>query len=349
MGKTLTNLAIPLKNKQSQDGTQHDFLGSFADKLDGFRDLLFEDHIESHGHENEGSRIIDSDYDQFITGTLAGIPSRSSERAHERISDKRKFADFMRSNDFEGLSEWLSQKGLNTAANEAVIAGALEVEKEVSTREGTDGDDVGKWNPLAVYRRVTDVERMQDALGHGFTDVLDVFPFQSASMIFVSPVFKWGVDKFDTLTEKIPISPVEKVVNDLGKYAGIAAFSSVADNLVGVREGYKFTEENPSIALIAGIQGGMLLPPGNMANVVEFPLNVYPLEEAKTQIGKIHARPLAEGFVWSQILGLADKAGIVSFPKPTDTEDHGSDIGETGSALPSSKTSRRDMLKSFFN
>lgn len=316
MGRTVKNAFIPFYEKQSDLGMKHNILGSFADKVNGFRDLVFEEHIEGHGHEDEGSRIVDTKYGQFVTGVVSALPPRERLHAGDRISERRHVADFIEAEDFVGLRSWLSEKGMNSSAADALLVGAIEVHKEEAQREGFEGDDVSKWNPLAVYRRVTDVNRMQSALGHGFTDVLDVFPFQSASMIFVSPVFKWGVDKFDSLTEKVPTETARRLANDLGKFAAIAGFSSVADNLVGVREGFKFTEENPAIALIAGIKGGMLLPPGNMANVVEFPLNVYPLEEAKTQIGRTHAQTLAEGFVWAEILGLADRMGIMKFPTP---------------------------------
>ncbi len=320
MTRSIKNLGLPLVGKdQDKNGMQHHVLSAFSDKVDGFRDLLVKDHIESHGHEVEGSRIEDAGrYGQFISSVLANLPERPNHHGYDRLEMQRTIKNYVSEGEWQQLHEWLEQHDLGSPMAEAFVRGAQEVEAEIEQSLGFGNDETFKWSPLAIYRRVTDITRMQNALGHSFTDVLDVFPFQSMSMIFVSPVFKELVSKFDSVTEKIPVKVVRDIVNDFGKYAGITAFSSVADNLVGVREGYKFTEHNPSIALIAGIQGGMLLPPGNMANVVSFPLNVYGIEEAKKQIVPIHAKPLAEGFVWAQLLGLADKTGInaIGFPAP---------------------------------
>ncbi len=355
MGRSVKNLVLPILGKeQDKNGMRHDVLGAFSDKVDGFKDLLLKDHIESHGHEEEGSRIEDFHrYDQFISGVLANLPDRSDQHSYDRIEMQREIKNFVAADDFEGLTNWMESHNLDATTARIFAVSAKEVSDEIEAELGFGGDVTSKWNPVAVYRRVTDVTRMQRALGHSFTDVLDVFPFQSMSMIFVSPVFKELVGKFDELTDKIPNKIVKDLINDFGKYVGIAGFSSVADNLVGVREGFKFTENNPSIALIAGIQGGMLLPPGNMANVVSFPLDEYGIEEAKKQILPIHARPLAEGFVWAQILGVADKLGpkFLKFPKPinaTDQPAHGEEEAFGAEVGSTQSYSRRSLLTSLF-
>ena len=332
VGRSVKNMG-KLSN-QDPNGLEHHIIESFANKANGIKDLFFAETIEAHGHHGEGSRFEEDRYEGFVDGVIANLRDNDIDFDIEnRTALQENLEGYLLEDDYEGLVQYLENRGLDATTARTLMLAGKGVDDSIKESEGFDG----KWNPLEVYKRATDISRMQGALGHSFTDVLNVFPFQSISMIFASPVFKEAFEKFDNLTDKIPNSVVAKIVNDAGKFGGITAFSSIADNLVGAREGFKLTD-NPALALIAAILGGMLLPPGNMANVVTFPLNSenpderYSVKEAKAQILTLHKKALAAGFVWAEILGILNDqvGGSLGFPQPKGAGDnfggHGTDI-----------------------
>lgn len=343
---------------QDENGLQHHIWKSVSDKIQGFMDLALRKEIPSHGHEDEGSRIEDySHYKNFLTLVIDRLPERDdlTHQARDIAADRLNIKRYIDADDWDGLTDWMESQGIDTTIAGIFKVSAQEIEEEILKEQGFNGDNAKPFNPLAIYRRVTSIDRMQKALGHSFTDVLNVFPFQSASMIFVSPVFKKVADKLDSFTDALSgdnriLKPIMKVGNHFAKFKLIAKFSQFADNLVGVREGYKFVQDNPAIALIAGIKGGKKRPSGNMANVVEFSLSDYTMEEAKRN-GSIHDRSEYEGFVWAEVLGMADyigrKTGIDVIKFPTAKSELETASGEGPSQETAGAMSRRGLFNRF--
>lgn len=344
MGRSLKNAVNVLGwDDQDEMGLQHNIIGSFADKMSGVKALFSEEHIPDH--DASGSRVENFEpYQGKINEIIHQLPDapKGHQTIHEREDAIKQFID---QENYDGLVEWLEERGLPSDAAKLHALAAASVSEEIAKGEGFDGTALDKWNPAAIFRRITDIDRMQKALGHSFTDVLDIFPFQSLSMVFVSPVFRSGMGVIDRTTAKIPNKTLATIANDAGKYLAIGGFSSYADNLVGVREGYDNTD-NPAIALISGISMGRNFPWSNMANVALFPLSEYSPNEAKRNL-PTQFRPHAEGFVMAEILGVADKVAkkyhvpLIGFPERVDGQNDATEA-EHAARKP---VSRRQFLR----
>lgn len=143
----------------------------------------------------------------------------------------------------------------------------------------------------------TDIHRLQVALGHNATDVLNVFPFQANCVPFLLPVFRKVVDKLEAMG-------LSQTAKEVFIFFLIAGFSMVADNYVAVKMGLELLPNKPQIPLIAGIEGGELTSIGNMANIAQFSGNEYPLE---VSLRKMHwaIDNVAVGLGWALFLGEA--------------------------------------------
>jgi hypothetical protein len=341
MGHSIMNAArygTGFNSKQDNKGLQFHILGSVKEKLEGAWRLLAERELKDldpHGSRIEeyvGSEAILANMLDFEEADDGAIQLHHHKEAINEHVDRR---------DFDGLAAYLQEHGLrsNFAKYLAHVTAELDTEREKSF--GFNGSSIP--NPIKFYRRITNIDRLKAAFGHSFTDVLDVFPFQAGSITFLEPVAKWGLTKVDDALQKLPVPGiVTEVASDAVVYGGITAFSSSADNLVGALLGFELKQDKPQLGLIGAINGGQLLPVGNMANVVGFPLSAYSLSDAKRQFST-HADNVGVGFAWAEALTVLDKAGIFKTPSPKEVagSEHAIRAQEAGKRM-----TRRGLLRS---
>ncbi len=162
-------------------------------------------------------------------------------------------------------------------------------------------------NPVRIYDKATDVNRIKTAIGHNLGDVVNVFPFQAGSVPFLLTAFKDAVSAM----EAMGLSETER---EIVTFFMIMIFSMFADNYVACKIGLELYPKKPEIALIAAIQGGSHTAIGNMANIAQFDLNTFSLKDSFRQFGW-HLDNIAVGLLWSRALGLVYKTGIITVPE----------------------------------
>lgn len=149
-------------------------------------------------------------------------------------------------------------------------------------------------NPINLYNRTFDINRMKGALGHNLGDVTDVFIFQGLSVPFLKPVFEDIVHGLESLG-------LGEQTREIAMFFLIMMFSSIADNYVACKIGLQLFSNKPEVPLIASIIGGSLSAVGNMANVAQFSLDQFPLGKSFA-MARWHLDNVAVGLIWSQIL-----------------------------------------------
>lgn len=256
---------------------------------------------------------IEEDFSHFVEA----LDTEDNPVSHDVIDH------YLTEGDFDGLTEYLNQHNVTQAAPLVETLRALESQKAnefiQSGRSGVS-KAVMRLAPgfaASIYGRLN-LHRTHHALGPQLTDVGNVFPFQAASVIFLTPIFHDGYERLESAISDNPNVTAENrsVVLDAAGFAAFDAFSGVADNYVAAKIGLDVFPDRPALVLAASIGGGTKLAISNMANPTLVPLGEYSLADSarrahKTLPQDVLAFAYAEG-----VERLIAPTGILTIPKP---------------------------------
>lgn len=202
-----------------------------------------------------------------------------------------------------------------------------------------------KLNPLKLYERSFELNRIKNAVGHNMGDVVNVFPFQAGCVPFLITIFKDGLSSLD----KAGLSPAQK---EAALFFALMMFSAVADNYVACKVGLEVLPEKPHISLIASITGGSLTAIGNMANVAQFNLDQYPLVRSIANM-YWHLDDIAVAGAWAAGLNIFQNLKIVVPPKVKGAQSAEKHAGKTiesdqAVAKKTPESTREETRRDFF-
>jgi len=280
-------------------------------------DGIFSGVTQEHIPELEANEaFVGSSIDQLIG-------SGASDTIHNEVSD------FLHHEDYDGLEQWLITHGGDSAITLVEVLRTIAHDKAndyiSSSRSG-----VSKFLEASLpglvgtfYRRINS-HRLHNAVGPQLSDVINVFPFQAGSVIFLSPIFQEQFAKLrKSITGDEELSVRNSIIVDAASYLSIKGFSTVADNYVAAKLGLEMDPEKAHLVLAAAIRGGANLSPlSNMADPTLIPMHLYGLEDSWNQLRKgAGSVQHLSGFVWSEVIDkIMIPMGLIKIPKVETTQ-----------------------------
>lgn len=275
--------------------------------------------------------LHDEDYTARVTDHMPALEEMEEDFEHiiEALDDDAhpvthdKIDHYLHHADFEGLGRYLAEHGVANAIPLAQTLRLLETEKtDEFIQSGRSGvsEAIMKLAPkpaAKLYGRIN-LHRTHNALGPQLTDVGNVFPFQAASVIFLTPIFQDGYNRLEeTISGKEGVDDENRsVLLDAAGFAAFDAFSAVADNYVAAKIGLDIFPDRPGLVLAASIRGGTKLAISNMANPTLFPLRDYTLADSAKRSHKTIPQDLLAFAYTEGIERIVAPAGILSIPNP---------------------------------
>lgn len=355
-GKYMTGADLSSKFAQDKGGIEVKIGEILSEKIQNLAKLPFSDEFDKHSHELHEGMVHDDNsrsqaVDEFVEGLMSNIigSPKVEDGAEDDTDDKRQSLHrAIADRDYSRILEL--GKEMEISGMEQIVSTLQDLHDNDKIDDSVHNDPASlksRLNPYEIYKRATAINRIKTALGHNLGDVVNVFPFQAGCVPFLTTAFK-------DLMEQI-----EKTGNFPKEVLGfllIMAFSMIADNYVACKIGLEIFPDKPQIPLVAAIQGGSMSAIGNMANIAQFNLEDYSLQESFAKLG-MSVEPVALSFAWTQILeGLANmgftfatppkaKKGAGS-PQQTAANDNLKVSEQTPDTI--TGTSRRGFLKAMF-
>jgi hypothetical protein len=330
---------------QSAEGIRMKIGESILGKLTGVVNLLFSEEAGPHSHEGEGM-VHPQDLElnggmEIAEALLAGMATNESvgETPNDTLNEA------IKNQDWDAVLAWGAANGVpNIHLHIKTLKDFADNKKvdDSTTKTESSKEKLKKaLSPIGILDRSTDINRIKGHLGHNLADVVNVFPFQSGCVPFLTPVLKEIISKL----EEQGLTGTSK---EITLFFLIQFFSSVADNYVACKVGLELLPNKPQIALIAS-ENPWHNPISNMSNLAQFSMNEFSLKQAIKTLGW-HVESSAVALAYSQFLGILNQVGIALPPEaPLDpTTTHAANNTPSGVQNGTrEKISRRGLFQAF--
>ncbi|RJR16211.1 hypothetical protein C4579_00655 [Candidatus Microgenomates bacterium] len=323
--------AVPFVEAAEQDprGFELSIAGVFKNKLiNAFKFVTQSEEFRLPIHDDDyHSRVVDhineiDGAEDLFAEFLDKIINGNDPLHNERVDD------FLHHGDFLGLEKYLIDLGIPKATILVDTLRQFEHNK-ASTHIHNDRSRVSRYlyeflpGFLGEFYERLNLHRAHNALGAQLTDVLDVFPFQAGSVVFLSPIFHDAFTMINSGLESLEEngqvdSQTLETVRDAITYTAILGFSSMADNYVAEKIGLDLQPYKPHLITPAAIRGGTKFTISNMANLTLVAMDKYSLQDSMREAFRGLDQDVV-GFAWAEVLDkVLIPLGVYNVPEPAE-------------------------------